>query len=992
MVAVYQTAYPRLKSEISAEALEEIYTPTPAEKRFVSRHCRSKTASHLGMLIQLKLVQRLGRFPSYAEIPAIIIQHIKQLTRSKITKNQLKNYFSSGSRDPHIKLIRRYLGLSPYQANHTSVQVKQWALDAADTKESVADIINVTIERLVKANIELPGFHELERIGESARTTVNHRYYQQLTQHLDNKSLAVLEELLRPPRQSNNRGWNALKTESKKPTPGNIRNYLAHLEWLSALYTILIPQLALPPTKYQQFVDEAMALDYSQLMKLKTAKRRALVIILIRHQYARTLDHTADIFVKTLQKIDNTAQRHLDEYLAKHRKQTDHLVEVLSETVKAYLDPGQGPEALDHILGKEGESLLSMCNEYLAYADKNYLPFMLPLFKNQRTALFRTIELVHLESATEDQDLLKAFKFIQENKQKRSEWISIEDGKQPGKNRLNIRWIREKWWKAVTGKTTKAARATQVHKAYFELCVFERIAEELSTADLFIPNSDKFSDSRQHFIPWEDYEKSLPSYCEEVELPSDAATFTRALKTRLTEACDQADRQFPKDDTVRIDRGQLIIGRHKTEETSPEIKKLGHVLKERLEKISLLDMIVDSENWLNLSRGFGPLSGHQSRLDDVNTRFILTVFCYGTNIGPTETARSVKGLSRKQASWLNLKRVTEKRLDKAIVQVANAYKKFALIQHWGTGKSVSADGKLWDLYEDNLLSEYHIRYGSYGGIAYYHVSDTYIALFSHFIPCGVYEAIYILDGLLNDESDFNPDTVHGDTQAQSTPVFGLAYLLGIKLMPRIRNIKDLKFYKPDRSMVLQHIQSLFSDPLNWALIEKYYADMMRIAMSVKAGKMTASTILRRFGTKNRKNKLYFAFRELGRVVRTLFLLEYITDSDLRKTIHAATCKSEEFNEFARWLFFANGGKIPANLRSQQGKIVKYNHLLANIAILYNVNAMTQVFNELKAEGYPITKGIMAGFSPYHTEHLGRLGSFELDLGRKVKPLGYELEV
>jgi len=58
---------------------------------------------------------------------------------------------------------------------------------------------------------------------------------------------------------------------------------------------------------------------------------------------------------------------------------------------------------------------------------------------------------------------------------------------------------------------------------------------------------------------------------------------------------------------------------------------------------------------------------------------------------------------------------------------------------WGSGKRVSADGTKWDLYEQNLLSEYHIRYGEYGGIGYYHVSDTYIDLFSHFIPCGVWE-------------------------------------------------------------------------------------------------------------------------------------------------------------------------------------------------------------------------------------------------------------
>ncbi|KLD22104.1 hypothetical protein TB6_23055, partial [Xanthomonas perforans] len=76
-------------------------------------------------------------------------------------------------------------------------------------------------------------------------------------------------------------------------------------------------------------------------------------------------------------------------------------------------------------------------------------------------------------------------------------------------------------------------------------------------------------------------------------------------------------------------------------------------------------------------------------------------------------------------------------------------------------------------------------------------SDKYIALFSHFIPCGIHEAVYILDGMLANRSDIQPDTVHGDTQAQSFPVFGLAHLLGINLMPRIRNIKDLVFSRPE---------------------------------------------------------------------------------------------------------------------------------------------------------------------------------------------------
>ncbi len=200
------------------------------------------------------------------------------------------------------------------------------------------------------------------------------------------------------------------------------------------------------------------------------------------------------------------------------------------------------------------------------------------------------------------------------------------------------------------------------------------------------------------------------------------------------------------------------------------------------------------------------------------------------------------------------------------------------------------------------FSEYHIRYGGYGGIGYYHVSDTYIALFSHFIPCGVYEAVYILDGLLKNNSDIQPDTVHGDTHAQSTVVFGLAYLLGIRLMPRIRNIKDLTFFRPDKTSRYQYIDPLFSESIQWELIERHLPDMLRVVLSIKLGKIAPSTILRRLGADSRKNKLYFAFRELGRVIRTLFLLDYIHDADLRSTIHAATNKSEEFNRAANRQF------------------------------------------------------------------------------------------
>lgn len=94
------------------------------------------------------------------------------------------------------------------------------------------------------------------------------------------------------------------------------------------------------------------------------------------------------------------------------------------------------------------------------------------------------------------------------------------------------------------------------------------------------------------------------------------------------------------------------------------------------------------------------------------------------------------------------------------------------------------------------MSEYHIRYGGYGGIGYYLVSDSYIALVSRFTTCGSWEGHYILDFLKENESDVRPDTIHADTQGQSTAIFGLAYLLGVKLTPRIRNWKNQNILRP----------------------------------------------------------------------------------------------------------------------------------------------------------------------------------------------------
>ncbi len=314
---------------------------------------------------------------------------------------------------------------------------------------------------------------------------------------------------------------------------------------------------------------------------------------------------------------------------------------------------------------------------------------------------------------------------------------------------------------------------------------------------------------------------------------------------------------------------------------------------------------------------------------------------------------------------------------------------------WGSGKRAAADGTKWDVYEQNLLSEYHIRYGGWGGIGYYHVSDTYIALFSSFIACGVWEAIYILDGLLENRSEIRPDTLHADTQGQSETVFGLAYLLAIQLMPRIRNWKHLNLYTPSERFAteqIKHLHELFSDTIDWPLIENHLPDMLRVAISISLGKVRSSTILRKLGTESRKNKLYVAFRELGRVVRTIFLLHFINDEELRRTINAATNISEAWNGLIQWVAFGGEGVIRYNSREEQRKVIRYNHLVANLLVFHNVVSMTRELQNLIDEGYAVTPEIISRLSPYKNEHINRFGTYELRFDRVPQPITEDLKL
>ncbi len=208
----------------------------------------------------------------------------------------------------------------------------------------------------------------------------------------------------------------------------------------------------------------------------------------------------------------------------------------------------------------------------------------------------------------------------------------------------------------------------------------------------------------------------------------------------------------------------------------------------------------------------------------------------------------------------------------------------------------------------------------------------------------------------------------------------------LQLQPRIRNWNGLYFHRSRPALRYDHIDLLFSKTIDWDFIEAMLPEMLRVAVSIGAGRIKPSTILRRLATYSRKSKMYLAFRELGHVVRTSFLLEYLSDVELRRLIQSATNKSERFNQFLQWVAFGGGALAAEGVRDEQRKFIKYNHLVANLLIFHNVVTMSKALKRLADEGYSLDEDLVSRISPCQTEHLNRFGRYALNRDRVPEPL------
>lgn len=308
-----------------------------------------------------------------------------------------------------------------------------------------------------------------------------------------------------------------------------------------------------------------------------------------------------------------------------------------------------------------------------------------------------------------------------------------------------------------------------------------------------------------------------------------------------------------------------------------------------------------------------------------------------------------------------------------------------LVDFWGEGTtSCASDAKKFGAWNQNLLTEWHVRYGGRCVTIYWHVENKSVCIYSQLKRCSSSEVSSMIEGVLRHATDADVQKQYTDSHGQSEVGFAFCHLLGFKLLPRLKAIASQKLSLPavGSGTDYPHLEPILSQPIKWDLITQQYDEMIKYTTALRLGTADAEAILRRFTRNNLQHPTYKALSELGKAVKTIFLCHYLHSQTLRREIHEGLNVVENWNSANGFIFYGGKGEMATNRLEDQELSVLSLHLLQLCLVYVNTLMIQQILAE------PGWKNRLNGvdlraLSPLIYAHINPYGRFELDMSVRL---------
>lgn len=315
---------------------------------------------------------------------------------------------------------------------------------------------------------------------------------------------------------------------------------------------------------------------------------------------------------------------------------------------------------------------------------------------------------------------------------------------------------------------------------------------------------------------------------------------------------------------------------------------------------------------------------------DAPAAVLATILAGASNLGLERMAYASSRVSHAQLTWAQTWYLRPETFADALGRIVDAHHGLSFAQHWGVAEHSSSDGQFFSANRGSGVI--NAKYGPDPGLKIYSfLSGQYGSFHSSVIGATAGEAPFVLDGLLNNPASFDPLVHYTDTGGVSDHVFALFHLLGMTFAPRLRDFPDRRLACFGSAKAWPTLSPIMGKPINEEVIRQHWGDIMRLAASIRDKSLKPSEILRKLGAYRQQNRLYLALGEIGRIERTLFMLDWIENADLRMESHAGLNKGEARHSLAKAVFAHSQGRIhDRSDAAQQKRAMALNLVIAAI--------------------------------------------------------------
>ena len=932
--------------------------------------------NRLGYAALLSSVRFVGTFPSKAEdVPSAVLSCL----RSQLGFEEhigLAGYFQSRTFERHVRSIREGYGFIHF-VDAVAIRfglirwlyAQCWARD-----ERPGALVLQSADWLIERRVILPGVSTLERLVGRVRERAQLRLWRRLAGSLTNEQRLQIETLFDHDADS----FGSFELLRASPLKRRQSDFLRHLDRLDALREAglrMKPPKGIPASHLERLARVARRAKPSAIAALKEPRRTATVAALFYTLEASAQDDAVELGEALIADLFREAELAQASRRQAHQGDLDKAILLLRELAgKAIADSFMSFKDWQNAIFAQWpkvniEDAITTVDALVQPDTGKPCAELTARWRRARKLFFNIVNRIDLAASPGGREVTEAMTWLC----KQSDWAKADVKDAPT-------GVISKPWR---GHVLDEGGVPTNIKAYV-FATIDAWHRAVKRRDIFASPGLRYADPRVGLLDRREWEGAKGVVCRTLGRTLDGRRevdrLAGSLDATFSRVAAHADLRFE----VSGGKPAIVLSKLDRLEEPDSLISLRRNLHRLIPRAGIPDILLEVMRRTGFAQAFTHLSDRPTQVEGFETSLCAVLIAQACNIGLAPPVRDDHpALRQSRLRWMAQNFIRPETLSAANAMIVSAHTKLPITKHWGDGQVASADGLRFLAPKTAIHAGPNPKYFGRGrGITWYNMlSDQYSGLGATVVPGTLRDSLAILALLLDQETELDPTQIMTDSAAYSDTIFGLFWLLGYQFCPRLVDIGGARLWRIDKTADYGPLGATAEGAINTKLIMTNWEDLIRLAGSLKLGHLKAEGVMRILQVRDRPTTLAKALMHLGRLIKTLHILNYIDDAEFRHRILGRLNRQEFRHKLARKIYHGDRGEVRNALR--QGQEEQLGTLGLNAVIHWNATYMQEAIAQLMAQGQIIDPADVARSSPILWRHINFLGRYEIALPESI---------